>query len=120
MTRGQSLNKIWMHERGMRLNSSMFGEIVLKKNAHSKKLSKLGSPISDDRREELHKALKEFAKKLLNSPNLLHVPAIIRGHKYEIFAVRKFEDRYYVKSRECGSFVSLKTPYLAASPSTLR
>ena len=43
-------------------------------------------------------------------------PALAHGRKYESVAVQKFEQEYQVKTTECGLFVSVVNPFLAATP----
>lgn len=95
-TRGQSGNKIWHHERSMRLNSSVWHDIVT---------------ASDED--------KVVTNLLYSTADLSNVPAVKHGQKYEIYAIRKFEIMKKCKTFECGLFASLKYPFLASSPDRL-
>ena len=60
---------------------------------------------------------RRITEKLCNS--LLHsnikTKAILHGKNYEKKALRLFEEKFSIKTKECGLFVSLDYPYLGAS-----
>lgn len=121
LTREQSESKYWQHDRGLRLNSSSWGKIIevcgkywnmnnneFMSDAELKKL-----------KEEEHNAKKKLTQELLYPQDLSNLPAVKHGRKYEIHAVRKFEELCNKTTTSCGSFISLKKPFLASSPDRL-
>ena len=96
-TLGQNNNKRWMQERLMRITASNFGRIC--KATERTDLSNLATTLMRQR---------EFSSK-----------ATAHGQKYESVAVEEFERIAGQCASECGLFVDLVHPWLAASPDRL-
>ncbi|XP_061176026.1 uncharacterized protein LOC133184977 [Saccostrea echinata] len=97
-TRGQSKSAIWRDERRKRIHSSNFGRIC--KATDKTDFLKLA--------ENLTKHMPE-----------IRVPAILHGRCYESVAIKKFEEKFNVKTSKCGIFVSKLHPFIASSPDAI-
>lgn len=91
-TRDQSLNKEWMLQRSVRINSSMFGKVI----------------------KSTDKA--KIAKELLLVKDLSGVPAIEHGKRFEPEAKARFMKETGLQVHPCGTFVCKDHPFLASSP----
>ena len=91
-TRGQCNNKEWIYQRSLRINSSSFGQILQATNYES------------------------LVHDLLYPRDISHTLPVRHGKFYESHAIAKFEELTQIKTTECGTFVSLKKPFLAATP----
>jgi hypothetical protein len=94
-TRGQASNQEWKNERLLRIHSSNFGKICK----------------STERRD-----LDKLAYSLMTASNLDGIAAIEHGRRYETQAVAKYAEETGCNVTQCGTFVSLSHPFLAASP----
>jgi predicted phage-related endonuclease len=92
-TRGQYKSPSWREERSKRLTASNFGSIMKMRE-------------------------KTSVKSRVFSILYGHAggPAIKHGRKYEETALKDFEEQTKKSVRECGLFVDVDHPYLAASP----
>ncbi|XP_062603648.1 uncharacterized protein LOC134265461 [Saccostrea cucullata] len=92
-TRGQSKNTKWFEAREWRLTASRFGEVC---------------------RATCRRNTSKLCCSILCSN--IKTKAILHGKNYEKKALKLFENKLGIKTRECGLFVCLDYPYLGASP----
>ncbi|XP_048779437.2 uncharacterized protein LOC125682910 [Ostrea edulis] len=92
-TRGQSRNSKWFEAREWRLTASRFKEVC--KATCRRNTNKLCSSL------------------MCSS---IKTKAILHGKNYEKKALKLFDDKFCIKTKECGLFVCLDYPYLGASP----
>lgn len=97
LTRGQAENDYWFVIRRVHMSASKFGEICC--------------AVSDE-------AKKNIVDRLLN-PRPASGAAIEHGKTYEPRAIQKYEEMKFVKTKQCGTFISKSHPYLSASPDAL-
>ena len=96
-TQKQSASSTWHEEHQLRLTASSFGDIC-------------------------HRTIRRNNDKLcasLYQPTMLHTPPIIHGKTHETDAIKSFRSITGLNVENCGLFVCLDEPYLAATPDGL-
>jgi len=96
-TRRQARDSKWFEHREWRIGASRQGDVC----------------HSTGRRD-----MRKLCRNIFSPPQL-HTAAVLHGQAYEEDAIKKFAKETSLSVEKCGLFVSVKYPYLAATPDGL-
>nr|XP_034306619.1 uncharacterized protein LOC105318360 isoform X2 [Crassostrea gigas] len=96
-TRMQAKSKTWFDERKWRITASRFGDIV---------------------KMTCRRDTRKLCCSIYQPKSIITYP-IIHGRQHESRAISMFEELTHFKVKKCGLFVSVKYPFLGATPDGL-